>query len=46
MSDKEILDKIRKILENDKATDGVKLANIHSIIMERYKYYTKPWYIK
>lgn len=46
MSDKEILDKIRGILESDKMTDDVKIANIHCIFIERYKYDMKPWYIR
>ena len=46
MPDKEILDKIRRILENDEITNDVKIANIYGIIVERYKYYMKPWYVK
>lgn len=44
--DGHILEKIRKMLDDEKMRDSVKIANIYSLIQERYKYYTKPWYIK
>jgi hypothetical protein len=45
MSDEHILEKIRKILDDEKMRDSTKITNIYELIQEKYKYYTKPWYL-
>ena len=43
--EKELLEKIQGILASEEMTDAVKIVNIRSVVIERYKYCMKPWYL-